>query len=205
MREIIPRFEFRAFAQSFCLVAKKMRRYSKRCEIDESRETYLLTLNAENQNVKVRQNKIEIKRLIEQRGPLECWNPVGEEILPASPEFLLDTILPALGLGEWELSRSEYSLQQLLDEIVNPRRGLWSAAVFKRRFRLSIGDCPTEIDELLINGAAIRSAAVESEDPDTVEGLIAELGLGEYENINYPRAIRRIMGLERILEEHTYG
>ena len=56
--------------------------------------------------------------------------------------------------------------------------------------------CITEIAHLLINGAAIQTVAVEHTDIAAILKAKEMLGLGEYENVNYLRAIKRIIGLE---------
>ena len=70
------------------------------------------------------------------------------------------------------------------------------ARVFKRRFGYTINGCISEIAELLINGAAIKTMALESADIKTVLKVRQKLGLHEYENVNYLLAIKRILGME---------
>jgi hypothetical protein len=205
MSDVVPRFEFRAFAQTFGLAAEKVRRYAACRDIDESFERYLIVAGAENHNVKIRGGRLEIKRLIERRDSLERWEPVAETNAPVARGFLRETLFPALGVAAVDWSRAEYSIDDLLAEVVGPRREFWTATVFKRRFRFTVDDCPTEIDDLLINGAAIRSLAVEAEQPGRLLAVMGKLGLSEYENVNYPRAIRRVMGLEAWPSEAWYG
>ena len=57
-------------------------------------------------------------------------------------------------------------------------------------------DALTEIAQLLINGAAIQSVAVELENIDAIQKAKELLGLTEYENINYLLAIKRVIGME---------
>ena len=52
-----------------------------------------------------------------------------------------------------------------------------------------------EIAELLINGAAIKTIAVESVDVEAALKAKEMLGLQEYENVNYLLAIKRILGM----------
>jgi hypothetical protein len=63
-----------------------------------------------------------------------------------------------------------------------------------------INECITEYAELLINGAAIKTVAVESTDIDAILKAKDLLGLNDYENINYLRAIKRIIGMEALPE-----
>jgi hypothetical protein len=205
MTDVNARFEFRAFAQTFGLVAEKIRRYSECHGIAESVEMYLIGNRDEGDcNVKLRRGRLQIKRLIDRREGLERWKPAAEETSPLSCEFLRGTLFPALGVKEVELAPAPYSFRELLDEFARHQWDVWPANVFKRRFYFEIDHCPTEMDELLINGAAIGSVAVESEETLAVLTVLDKLGLSEYENINYPRAIRRIMGRERWPREVDY-
>jgi hypothetical protein len=204
MSELIPRFEFRAFAQTFGLVAENIRRLSACHDISESAEQYLITANLEDHNIKLRDGILEIKRLVEQHHRLERWEPVVGEPFPVSRAFLSEILFPALHVGEVALERSDYSRLDLLDAVVWARQDVRRACVWKRRSRFAIDDCPTEMDEVLINGAAICSVAVESEDVDAALAVIDKLGLHDYENINYPRVIRRIMGLVPLPNEDIY-
>ena len=205
MCDSIPRFEFRAFAQSFGLVTEKLRGQSVCSDISESVETYIVAGGVEDENVKVRDDRLEMKRMIEQRGPLERWEPCGEETFPVSRGFLERRLLPILGVKNVKLKRKQYSIAELIREIVETRLDVSQARVFKRRFRFSRDECLMEIVELLVNGAAISSVAVESKDPDSVLAMVNTLGLGEYDNVNYPRAIRRIMGLEQLANRASDG
>jgi hypothetical protein len=79
--------------------------------------------------------------------------------------------------------------------VVRPHPDLTAVHVFKRRFGFTINDCLAEIAELLINGAAIKTAAVESTDLEAILEVKRRLGLTDYENVNYLVAIKRIIGM----------
>jgi hypothetical protein len=91
-------------------------------------------------------------------------------------------------------------LEQYLEEIVQPHPQLVLARLFKRRFGYTINGCISEIAELLINGVAIKTIAVESVDVETVLNAKEMLGLQEYENVNYLLAIKRILGIAPLPE-----
>ncbi|REJ88183.1 MAG: hypothetical protein DWQ34_22915 [Planctomycetota bacterium] len=196
MSETPARFEFRAFAQSFGRVVDSMRGDRICSQISESAETYLLSRPMQGHNIKHRDGRIEVKRLLDRTDRLERWAPAAEASFPVAREFLESEVLPALGAAGFELSRASYSSDQILEEIVGASRDLWQARVFKRRFRFTAGRCLSEFDEVLVNGAAIQSVAVESAEKQDVLAMLDRLGLTDYENVNYPCVIRRIMGLE---------
>jgi len=194
--QIIPRYEFRTFAQNFGMVETKMRRLSRCEQIRESSEIYIVSAANNENNTKIRDGKMDIKVLVETKQGLERWNPRMKGEFPMKTEIIRNEVFPAFGVPEPEFKRAEYTLDQYLDEIIIPHPQLAAVRVFKRRFAFTINGCITEIAHLLINGAAIQTVAVELEDVAAILKAIDMLGLTEYENINYLLGIKRIIGLE---------
>jgi hypothetical protein len=95
MSVLHPRFEFRAFAQTFGIVEDEIRRGSVCHDIGESTETYLIAIDVEEQNVKVRDGRLAIKRLVERRQRLERWEPVMDEAVDRIRKHQLPTGDPA--------------------------------------------------------------------------------------------------------------
>jgi hypothetical protein len=195
MDEIVPRYEFRAFAQNFGLVEERLRAGRPSEQIRESVEFYLVPTGDEERNVKIRHKTLDIKQLIAVQEGLEQWRPALKAEFPLPAQAIRNEVMPALGVEVGTLAREVYTVAQLVEEVLRPHPALAVAHVFKRRFGFTVRGCTAEIAELLINGAAIRSVAVESEDPEAVREAIAQLGLAAYENVNYPRAIKRVLGL----------
>lgn len=196
MDEIVPRYEFRAFAQSFGLVEKKMRQLAP-CEmIRESSEVYIVSAGTSLSNTKIRHNVMDIKVLVREEQGLEQWRPSLKAEFPLAADVIRQEVFPAFAVSVPELVRPAYTLDQLVEEIVRPHPQLTAAQVFKRRSGFMVSGCIAEIAELLINGAAIKTAAVESEDVEAVVKAKEMLGLQEYENVNYLLAIKRVIGME---------
>ncbi len=195
MNQIIPRYEFRTFAQSFGMVETKIRNLSK-CEmLRESSEIYIVSATNDENNTKIRDRKMDIKIRVDKKQGLEQWNPRMKGEFPMKTEIIKNEVFPAFGVEEPEFNRDEYTLKQYLDEIIIPHHQLAAVNVFKRRFAFTINGCITEIAHLLVNGAAIQTAAVELEDVGAIIKALDLLGLNEYENVNYLLAIKRIIGL----------
>jgi hypothetical protein len=196
MDGIVPRFEFRTFAQNFGLVETKMRKLSK-CEmIRESSEVYIVSAANNENNTKVRDIKMDIKTLIQKKKGLEQWDPRMKDEFPMKTEVIRDEVFPAFGVHIPEFIRGEYTLDQYLNEIIIPHPQLAAVSVFKRRFAFTINGCITEHAQLLINGAAIQTVSVELEDIEAILEAKNLLGLNEYENINYLLGIKRVIGME---------
>jgi hypothetical protein len=196
MQVIIPRYEFRAFAQNFGLAEEKLRKLSKLDKFRETSEIYILTKDNHENNLKIRFDKLEIKVFVKEEKGLQQWKPRMRAEFPLKMEVLRDEVFPALGAAVPEFNLAEYTLEQFLDDLTIPHPELALARVFKRRFSYTINECISEIAELLINGAAIKTMAVESPGIEAVLKVKQMLGLQEYENVNYLQAIKRILGME---------
>ncbi|WP_198409119.1 hypothetical protein [Magnetospira sp. QH-2] len=173
-----------------------MRRLSK-CEgIRESAEIYIISAANNENNTKVRDKKMDIKVFVQEKQGLEQWNPRMKGEFPMQASALVSDVFPAFGVEMPALERDEYTLGQYLDEVIRPHPQLAAVNVFKRRFAFTINDCICEIGEISFNGAWLQTVAVESVD---IEGILRAkqmLSLDEYENVNYLRAIKRVIGME---------
>ena len=196
MAEIKPRFEFRTWARNFGKVEEKMRALSPCGGIRESSEIYIVSAANDENNTKIRDKLMDIKVFVTEREGLEQWNPRMKGEFPMSAAALKADVFPAFGVEMPELEREEYNLDQYLDEVIKPHPQLSAVTVFKRRFAFTINDCITEHAEILINGAALQTVAVESVDVPAILEAKRLLGLDEYENVNYLRAIKRVIGME---------
>lgn len=200
MEAVKPRFEFRTFAQDFGMVLTKMRRLSKCSGIRESGEIYIMSAGNNENNTKIRDAKMDIKVFVQEKQGLEQWNPRMKGTFPMQASMIRDEVFPAFGVDVPEFEREEYTLEQYLEEIISPHPDLSAARVLKHRFAYTVNDCITEHARILINGAAIQTVAVESTDLDAILEAKEMLGLGDYENVNYLIAIKRVLGWEPLPE-----
>ena len=95
-------------------------------------------------------------------------------------------VFAALRLDVPPLRRESYDLQQFIDELAVPSGRIRAISVQKRRTRYTIGGCMSELSEVVADGKAIRTIAVESEDAAAVIAAVRSLGLGGYVNTSYP-------------------
>ncbi|MBW1998690.1 MAG: hypothetical protein JRJ29_12085 [Deltaproteobacteria bacterium] len=200
MNQIVPRYEFRTFAQNFGIVETKMRKLSECKMIRESSEIYIVSSSNNENNTKIRDRKMDIKVLVDKKKGLEQWNPRMKGEFPMNTDIIKKEVFPAFSVEEPEFTRSEYSLDQYLDELIIPHPQLSAVRVFKRRFAFDVNGCIAEIAHLLVNGAAIQTVAVEHEDADRILEAMEQLDLTGYENVNYLLAIKRIIGMEPLPE-----
>ncbi len=196
MSEIKPRFEFRTWAKNFGMVEENIRKLSP-CEmIRESAETYIVADGNDENNTKIRDKLMDIKVFVTKKDGHEQWNPRMKGEFPMKATMLKEDVFPAFEVEMPDLVRDEYTLEQYLDEVIRPHPRLSAVSVFKRRFAFTINDCITEIAEIEINGAGLQTVAVESVDVPAILKAKEMLGLNDYENVNYLRAIKRVIGME---------
>ena len=192
MENIIPRWEWRTFGES-CGEANDRFAALEPLGVQESDELYLLS-PVTDENVKVRDLLMDIKTLEEVNSDgLEQWKPIikGAFPLPASE---VTNVFNALGIAPPPLARADYTLEQFVAELAEPSGRLRVVKVHKKRTRYKIDGCMSEMTEVVADGRKTRTVAIESEDPARVIAARRKLGLDGFENINYPRGLKQLVG-----------
>ena len=198
---VIPRYEFRIFGNNLEKYIKKIEELSPREMTREMDSVYMLTSWKRKNNVKIREGVMDIKVLEQEHLGLQQWNPflVGE--FPLDSDVIKTVVFPALGIESPMFERKNYSLKQFINEVVTVDPDMAVAYVWKTRHAYTIGGCITEIAEIKVNGASIKTICIESEDPDKVIDAKQLLGISsKVENVSYPLALKRIMGLTALPE-----
>ena len=194
MENIIPRWEWRTFGESF---GESDHRFAtlEAGKVQESDELYLLSPAAD-ANAKVRDLLMDIKTL-EQVNPdgLEQWKPVMKGAFPL-PAAVVKSVFSSLGVALPPLARPDYTLQQFITELVEPTGRLRAVQVHKKRARYKVGGCMAEMTEVVADGKRTRTVAIESEDPAQVIAAVRELKLDRFENISYPRGLKQVLGMK---------
>ncbi|HNY91393.1 MAG TPA: hypothetical protein PLF89_11740 [bacterium] len=204
MPEIKPRFEFRAFAQSFGIVEEKMRAISPVEQIRESLEIYIMSAGNNENNTKIRNDLMDIKVLVQVAKGLEQWNPRMKGQFPMAVEMIKNEVFPAFGVAMPEFKRESYTLAQYINEIIKPHPDLAAVNVFKRRMGFTINGCIAELAEVYVNGARIMTANLESTDVEAILAAKKMIALEDFENVNYLLAIKRVIGMEPLSDTSMY-
>ncbi|MDS4021642.1 MAG: Ppx/GppA family phosphatase [Candidatus Competibacter sp.] len=186
MAEITPRWEWRSFGRRFGGAEERLAQLTP-SGVQESDEIYLLSPAGE--NVKVRDALMDIKVLREVNADgLEQWTPVMKAGFPL-PAAEAAKVLEALRLPIPTPVRASYTLDEFIGQFAAPGGAIRAVQVHKRRTRYTVGGCMAELSEVVANGKPTRTIAVESEDAAGVMRAVRELGLGDYTNTSYPRAL----------------
>jgi exopolyphosphatase/guanosine-5'-triphosphate,3'-diphosphate pyrophosphatase len=161
--------------------------------VQESDELYLLSPTCD-ANVKVRDDLMDIKTLERvDTNRLEQWRPYLKAGFPLSAADVAK-VCTALGVAPLP-PRESYTLEQLQAELTHRSRGMRAVPVHKRRQRYTVGGCLAEMTDLVADGHATRTVAIESEDAASVQAAVREMGLDRYENLSYPRGLKRVFGV----------
>lgn len=198
---VIPRFEFRIFGIDLEKYENKIKSFAQVEMTRQMDSIYLLTPWKRKNNVKIREGVMDIKNLEQEYEGLQQWNPflVGQFPLPA--DVIKTVVFPALGIESPVFARKSYSLKQFLDEVVSVDPDLSVAYVWKTRHAFTVNECITEIAEIKVNGSLIKTICIEAEDPEKVIEAKKMIGINsKVENVNYPLAMKRIMGLAPLPE-----
>ena len=186
MSAIIPRWEWRTFGPGLG-VAEAAFAGLVPGRVEESDELYLLS--AAGANVKVRYDLMDIKLLREVDGDgLERWEPVLKVGFPL-PAAEVPRVFHAFGLPAPRLTRDAYTLGRFLAELVEPSGAVGAVRVHKRRQRSTLATTMAEVADLEVGGRAVRTIAVESEDPSAVMAAVRRGGLDGQLNTSYPRGL----------------
>jgi exopolyphosphatase / guanosine-5'-triphosphate,3'-diphosphate pyrophosphatase len=189
---VIPRWEWRTFGESFGSAEDHFAALSP-TNIQESDELYVLSLRADD-TVKVRDGLLDVKQLehVNEDG-LEQWRPVLKAAFPVPAAEVASTLATRATVPE--LARDEYTLDQLIDEVVEPSKELVAARVQKTRRHYTLNGCMAELTDVRTDRGATRTIAVEAEDPTLVSETVRQLGLSSRPNVSFPRGLKTLLGL----------
>ena len=93
------------------------------------------------------------------------------------------------------LSRTQYSSEEFLGEIMRPQTAIAVVDVSKQRVQFSLNTCRAEFASVIVKAAALETVAIEAPDPDAVLKLVRGFGLDPNSNTSYVRALKRVIGL----------
>ncbi len=189
---IVPRWEWRTFGVSFGEAEEHLAAHAPE-HVEESDDLYLLSVGG-GDTVKVRNGDLDLKHLEQVNADgLEQWLPVLKAAFPIAAREV-GSVLEGLRAPVPSLTRTTYTLEQLVDELVRPSGDLLVVDVYKRRRRYTIDGCMAELTDVRTGSTATRTIAVESEDPDRVLSTVRKLGLGALPNVNFPRGLKALLG-----------
>jgi hypothetical protein len=188
----MPRYEFRVFEPELEQAEALILAHSPCNDAQDSSELYVVSRETSDVNLKIREERLELKILLERKHGLELWNPAVVENFPVKASLLQNEIFSAFKVEAPAFQRSEYDIASFLDEIVDAVPALTKVRVTKDRCKLIIDDCMVELTEVEIDDVPLKSIAIESEDVEMVLHVRHKLNLDDYTNTSYVKAIKRV-------------
>lgn len=193
-----PRYEFRTFGHNFNesheIMIMSTQPVPDDLQIRMFDEFYIALKSIDDINIKIKNNLLDIKKLLRTVGVTEQWSSVGKYEFPIDNEFIMNEIIPELQI-EWPKSNlTNYDIKQFTD-IVKHHNDLLYVPVQKRRYAYLVQDTICEYAEVLIDEEYLLTVAVESIAYEEVVRTINKVKLNKYKNINYLQAIKQVTGL----------
>jgi exopolyphosphatase/guanosine-5'-triphosphate,3'-diphosphate pyrophosphatase len=127
---------------------------------------------------------------------LQLWMPVMKATFPLSTSDTT-TLLTTFNLPVPELRRTEYTVDELIADVVQPNPELLAVPVHKRRSRYIVDDCMVELTEISAHESTTRTLAVESSDADLVWSTVGRFGLQARPNTSVARGLKALVGFGR--------
>jgi hypothetical protein len=195
--KIVPRAEFRVFGRGVIDIVKP-NMWNGKTVLFKAREmpaeTYFLSANTNDANVKVRDGLLDIKTKVgETPEGYEIFQPRGKFQFPVSRADLA-TILSHLEV-EMTLDADGYTIDAFI-AIARKHPDLAPVTVEKMRYGFTVDGIICEYAQVWFNGALVETACAESENYAGMKAVIEGLGLAGMPNTNYLRAAKRVVGME---------
>jgi exopolyphosphatase/guanosine-5'-triphosphate,3'-diphosphate pyrophosphatase len=187
---IVPRWEWRAFGDRFDPAERYLAGLVP-TGVQDSDEMYLLARGSETVKVRFELMDIKVLREVDPFG-LERWEPVMKADVPLT-EDELSVVFEALRQPLPPLAREGYTFAEFLDELVAPNENIRLVPITKHRVRYVVEGCTGELTDVVADGVATRTIAVESEDREAVAAAVGVLGLDGYLNTSYPRGLHLLL------------
>lgn len=194
--KIVPRAEFRVFGKDI-IEGVKAKMWNGKTVLFQARkmpaETYFLSANTNEANVKVRDGLLDIKTKIgETPEGYEIFQPRGKFQFPVKREDLA-TILSHLKV-ELPLTEDSYTIDAFI-AMARKHPELVPVSVEKMRYGFTVDGIICEYAQVWFNGAMLESACAESENYVGMKQVVEGLGIAELPNTNYLKAAKQVVGL----------
>lgn len=188
------RFEFRVWGRRLDRLSETIRANASSSTETSSTETYFVSALALDVNPKARDGKLDVKSLQGVRHDFEQWTVRMKADFPVPSQLIAEEMLVPLGLDPSGLRRPEYSLDQLISEVVAVESDLAAVTVTKHRRLFEVAGYSAEVADATINETDWQTVAIESTDLEVLREARSWLDLDGADNVSYPRAIRATLG-----------
>ena len=187
---IVPRWEWRTFDPGLREAAATLLQHRSGADY-QSDELYFLSPGGE--NVKLRDGLIDIKVLRQVNADgLEQWVPVMKAGFPLSAADAAK-VFTALHAWTSPAGPPSYTLDQFLETIARIPVPIRTVKAHKLRRRCTTGTVMAEVSEIVADGRATQTIALEGEDDAAVIAAVRDLGLEPWVNTSYSKGLAALV------------
>jgi hypothetical protein len=190
----VPRYEFRIFGSDLSKVHARLEKLASFSGTRYTADIYLLSRLDEAHIIKIREQKLDIKKLLRVDEGFEQWDPIIKQPFPVSESFLVSIFFPALGVKPPDRLQRNYTMEAFMSA-VEKHPDIETVKVDKRRQSYNLNGSHCETAEVTIGNARLSSICCEASLLDNVKRCVQRLDIERYANTNYPRAIKRMIGM----------
>jgi hypothetical protein len=193
-----PRYEFRTFGHDFKRQLDLMEKHTQpvpdNLKFRIFDEVYIISKNTDIANIKIKNDLLDIKKLIKTEKGTEQWESLIKYQFPLDQNTILKEILPLLEADLPILENNIYDINGFLS-IAKKNKDLIPVKVHKKRQAYLVNYTICEYAEVMIENNILYTISVESIDLHKVTNTVRQLKMGHFKNINYVQAIKQIKGL----------
>jgi len=193
-----PRFVFRTFGHKLTKYQEEMAMLSipvpEDIQVRIFDEVYVISNTIDDVNIKVKSNKLDVKKLIHSQENLEQWDTIKKQDFPIPKQTLIDEIFPLLKVDGLTIEDEKIDKDEFI-YIIEQHEDLIPVPVQKQRHAYIINLSICEFAQVIIKNEYLYSVSVESTDVNEVLKTVKDLKLESFENINYIQAIKRVSGI----------
>lgn len=185
------RYEYRVFDGDVSWLERQFEQRARCRPEASSTQIYFLTRLNIDTNLKIRNEKLELKTLEARDGLLERWLSVFREDLPVPAQLVSGKALPELGITLQLGRKGRLDIEDLVG-IAERHRAFAPLVVNKKRRKYQLQEALAEIVQVSTGGGRrVESAAIESADADVANALIGDFGMMDLDNLSYPAFLQR--------------
>jgi len=192
------RYEYRTFGHQLQLIHEKLKEFSEEVpqeyRLRESEEVYFLHKNHLDVNCKIRDNNLDIKILARTVENFELWKPDLRISFPLQNEKVTKILSDYFKTPPKTTNKNLYDVNSFI-ELMKKQKGFTVVPVRKVRRSYLVNQTVCEFAEVNISGIQWQTVCIESENIEKVKNVTQRLNLLQFENINYPQAISKLIDL----------
>jgi DNA polymerase elongation subunit (family B) len=179
------RFEYRVFDKNLNHKKDFLKNSFKQIDQKHTNEEYILSKQIHEYNIKIRDNRLDIKKLHSVVDGFEQWDILFKKKFPIQVESL-NTLL----------KKNIVSKKQFLDEselkvLITSQNNLKLIALSKERIQFEKNTLLAEFTLLEFENKIFHSIALESTNLEELKKYTQILGLEAFENINYYKFLQK--------------